>query len=321
MILVTGAAGLLGNELIKQLDAKGLTVKAGYHNTIIQNNFSSNIIATPVDILDVFALEAALDGVTEVYHCAGLVSFSPKDAQKLYKINVEGTANVVNACIHANVKKLVHVSSVASLGRMRHGQTINEIMQWTEDTSNSKYGHSKYLGELEVWRGVAEGLNAVVINPSIILGAGNWEEGSTKLFKNIFNGFDWYSTGITGFVDVQDVAMAMMALMQSDITAEKYIVSAENITYQTVLNLIAKGFNKKMPTKKITKGLANIFWRIEALKSKFTNTIPLVTKETAATSLAEVHFDNGKLLAALPNFEYQKLDDSIKRICEALNKK
>ncbi len=318
MILVTGAAGLLGNELIQQLDAKGLTVKAGYHTTFIKNNFSSNIIATSLDILDVYALEAAMEGVSEVYHCAGLVSFSSKDAEKLYKINVEGTANVVNACINANVNKLLHVSSVAALGRMRHGQTINETMQWTEDTSNSKYGHSKYLGELEVWRGVAEGLNAVVINPSIILGAGNWDEGSTKLFKNIFNGFNWYSTGITGFVDVQDVAMAMIALMQSDIAAEKYIVSSENVTYQTVLNIIAEGFNKKLPSKKITKILANIFWRVEAIKSKLTNIMPLVTKETAATSLAEVHFDNAKLLAALPNFTYQKLEDSIKRICREL---
>jgi dihydroflavonol-4-reductase len=321
MILVTGAAGLLGKVLVEMLAAEGKKVKAVYNKTALANITSLNIIPTQVDILDVYALEDAMQDVTEVYHCAGLVSFAPKDGKRLNSINVEGTANVVNACLEAGIRKLVHVSSVAALGRMRHGQTINETMQWTPDTSNSQYGYSKYLGEIEVWRGVAEGLNAVVVNPVIILGASNWNEGSTKLFKSVYNGFPWYTTGTTGFVDVKDVAKAMILLMESEIQGEKFIISAETTTYQALLNMIAKGFQKKLPSRKVTPFLAALTWRLEAIKSMFTGNEPLITKETAATSLAEVKFDNSKLLKVLPTFKYSILENSVIEICNALLKK
>jgi dihydroflavonol-4-reductase len=321
MILVTGGAGLVGNELIKQLLAQGKTVKAIYNKSALAFDNSSTLISVPCDILDVYALEDAMQDVKEVYHCAAIVSFAPKDENKLYKINVEGTANVVNACLNAGVSKLVHVSSVAALGRIRIGEMINETMQWTAETSNSKYGHSKYLAEMEIWRGVAEGLNAVVINPVIILGAGNWNEGSSKLFKSVYDGFPWFTTGTSGFVAVQDVASAMIQLMESDIAAEKFIISAENTTYQFILNMIAKGFNKKVPSKKVTPFLAAITWRLEAIKSKFTGASPLITRETAATSLAEVKFDNSKLLKFLPAFRYTNLEETIVNTCNELLQK
>jgi dihydroflavonol-4-reductase len=321
MILVTGAAGLLGNALVEILVADGKKVKAAYNKTTLIKSSSENIIPVQLDILDIVGLEQVMQGVTEVYHCAGLVSFAPKDEQKLYNINVEGTANVVNACLIAGVRKLVHVSSVAALGRMRHGLTINENMQWTADSNNSKYGYSKYLGEMEVWRGIAEGLNAVIINPVIILGVANWNEGSTKLFKSVYDGFPWYTKGTTGFVDVKDVAKAMILLMDSNVEAEKFIISAETTTYQSLLNMIAKGFQKKLPSRKVTPFLAALTWRVEAIKSLFTGNEPLITKETAATSLAEVKFDNSKLLKTLPMFKYSNLENSIIEICKALLQK
>ena len=321
MILVTGGAGLVGNELIKQLLAQGKTVKAIYNKSPLAFENSSSFISVPCDILDVYALEDAMQDVTEVYHCAAIVSFTPKDEKHLYKINVEGTANVVNACLNAGVRKLIYVSSVAALGRIRVGEMINETMQWTQETSNSKYGHSKYLAEIEVWRGVVEGLNAVVVNPVIILGAGNWDEGSTKLFKSIYEGFPWFTTGTSGFVGVQDLANAMIQLMQSNITAEKFIVSAENATYQSILKMIANAFNKKIPHKKVTPFLAALTWRLEAIKSKFTGSSPLITKETAATSLAEVNFDNSKLLKFLPEFRYNSLQQTINDTCKTLLEK
>ena len=321
MILVTGGAGLVGNELIKQLLAQGKTVKAIYNKSPLAFENSSSFISVPCDILDVYALEDAMQDVTEVYHCAAIVSFTPKDEKHLYKINVEGTANVVNACLNAGVRKLIYVSSVAALGRIRVGEMINETMQWTQETSNSKYGHSKYLAEIEVWRGVVEGLNAVVVNPVIILGAGNWDEGSTKLFKSIYEGFPWFTTGTSGFVGVQDLANAMIQLMQSNITAEKFIVSAENATYQSILKMIANAFNKKVPHKKVTPFLAALTWRLEAIKSKFTGSSPLITKETAATSLAEVNFDNSKLLKFLPEFRYNSLQQTINDTCKTLLEK
>ncbi len=259
-----------------------------------------------------------MKGVTELYHCAGMVSFQKKDRQLLYKINAEGTANVVNAALDTGVRKMIHVSSVAALGRIRVGEPITEKMQWTPETSNSIYGHSKFLGEMEVWRGIAEGLDAVIVNPVIILGAGNWNDGSTRLFKSAFEEFPWYTTGSTGFVDVRDVSKAMIRLMQGDIQAERFIISAENESYQNVFNCMAKAFGKKSPHKKVTPWLASLVWKMEALKSFFTGKKPLVTKETAATGMATVQFDNSKLLKFLPGFAYIPLEQSIRETCMAL---
>ena len=318
MILVTGGAGLLGNAVIDMLLNNGEKVRAIYNNTLLTKNTSSNFETFKCDILDVVTLEDALKDITEVYHCAGLVSFDPKDENKLYSINVEGTANVINAALNAKVKKFVHVSSVAALGRIRPGEMIDETMVWSEETSNSEYGHSKYLGEMEVWRGVAEGLDAVVVNPSIILGAGNWDEGSTKIFKSVYNEFPWYTDGTTGFVDVEDVAAAMFQLMKSDITAEKFILSAENISYQDMFTMMAKAFGKKLPSKKVTPFIAALTWRLENIKSKFTRVAPLLTKETANTAMTKVAYDNSKLLKALPGFRYNKIEDTVNDICKKL---
>ena len=318
MILVTGGAGLLGNELIEILLKKGEKVRAIYNSTPLVVNAFTNFETVKCDILDVYELEDAMEDVTEVYHCAGLVSFNPKDEKKLYSINVEGTANVVNTALNAGVRKLIHVSSVAALGRIRPGEMIDETMVWTEETSNSKYGHSKYLGEMELWRGVAEGLNALVINPSIILGAGNWNEGSTKIFKSVYDEFPWYTEGTTGFVDVKDVAAAMILLMESDLTAEKFIVSAENMSYRSIFTMMAKAFNKKIPSKKVTPFIAALTWRLENIKSNFTGIAPLLTKETAHTALTKVEYDNRKLLNLLPTFKYTPMLKSVKEICACL---
>ena len=321
MILVTGGAGLLGTEVITQLLQQGKQVKAIYNKTALATFNSNNLIQEQVDILDVVALENCMQDITTIYHCAALVSFLPGEEQKLFKINVEGTANIVNAALCAGVKKIVHVSSVAALGRMRENEIINESMQWSPATSNSKYGHSKYLGEIEMWRGVAEGLNAVVVNPVIILGPADWNESSTRIFKTVYNEFPWYTEGSTGFVDVRDVAAAMIALMDSEITGERFIISAENVTYQYLFNMIAKAFNKRPPHKKVTPLIAKWVWRMQAIKSKFTHTAPLVTKETAATALAKVNFDNSKLFKFLPDFKYHTLQDTVTYTCNALQQK
>ena len=171
---------------------------------------------------------------------------------------------------------------------------------------------------MEVWRGVAEGLDAVVINPSIILGAGNWNEGSTKIFKSVYDEFPWYTEGTTGFVDVKDVATAMIQLMKSDISAEKFILSAENISYKDMFTMMAKAFGKKAPLKKITPFIAALTWRLENIKSKFTGIAPLLTKETANTAMTKVAYDNSKLLKELPAFRYTKMENTVTDICREL---
>ena len=321
MILVTGGSGLLGEVLIETLLAQNKKVKAIYNKTALPVFHNAGLEQVQCDILDVIRLEEIMEGITEVYHCAGLVSFNKKDAERLYKINVEGTANIVDAAINAGVKKLLHVSSVAALGRIREEETINEKMQWTPETSNSRYGQSKYLGEMEVWRGVAEGLNAVVVNPTIILGPGNWSDGSTAIFKSAYDEFPWFTTGTTGFVDVRDVANAMIQLMEADVSGEKFVISGHNETYQNVFNGIADAFNKKRPYKKVTPFLASAVSIWESLKSKFTGHPPLVTKETAKTAMTKALFDNSKLLQFIPGFQYHSLAQTIAYSCRALQQK
>ena len=313
---ITGATGLVGTHLIKQLVKPGKKIKALYRTEIPFSN--TNIEWIKGDIFDAVLLEEILSDVDEVYHCAGKVSFNPKDKKQLFKTNVEGTANIVNACLNTSVKKLLHVSSVSALGRIRENTTVNETMHWSEETSNSIYGESKYLAEMEVWRGIAEGLSAVIVNPTIILGAGDWNKGSSEIFKTIYNEFPYYSEGVTGFVDVNDVVTAMIALMNNDISAERFIISAENISYKELFYLIAEAFHKKPSRKKITPFMAAAVWRLEAMRSLFTGKAPFITKETARTALAKVYFDNNKLLQTLPGFRYTPLKDSIKRICGEL---
>lgn len=320
MVLVTGGAGLVGKELISQLLTKGKKVRAIYNRNFPVVNDSA-LEQLQCSILDVIGLEEAMNGIEEVYHCAGLVSFDKGNVKQLYKVNVEGTANVVDAALEAGIRKLVHVSSVAALGRLRNGELVTEKMQWTESTSNSNYGQSKYLGEMEVWRGMAEGLNAVIVNPPIILGSGNWDEGSTGIFKSVYNEFPWYTEGVSGFVDVRDVVAAMIMLMDSDVSGERFIVSGANVSYRELFNKIAVCFNKKPPAKKATPFLASLVRRMESMRSSLTSHRSLVTKETIATSFAKVRYDNSKLLSFFPTFNFRSLDDTVKDTCNSLQQK
>ncbi len=313
-ILVTGGGGLVGNELIKQLLNAGGKVKAIYHSTPISFTHPSLEIIQ-CDILDVIKLEEVMEGISHVYHSAALVSYDSKDKHQLLKINIEGTANVVNACINAHVEKLVHVSSVAALGRIRNDEIVTEKMNWTEETSNSIYGKSKYYGEMEVWRGIGEGLKAVIVNPSLILGGDNWESGSSAIFKNAYNEFPWYTNGISGFVDVRDVARAMILLMDCEITSERFILNGENLPYKEIFSSIAKCFDKRAPSKKATPFLAEVVWRMGIIKSLFTGKKHLLTKETARTAQAKVYFDNSKILKVLPQFHFTKIKNTIEYTC------
>lgn len=318
MILVTGATGLVGSHLLQQLSADGEQIRALYRTDIPVLSYSNTIEWIQGDILDVVSLEEAMKDVRQVYHCAAVVSFSPAQKERLHRVNIEGTANVVNAALDAGIDKMVFMSSVAALGRIREDKMINETMNWTPETSNSEYGKSKYLAEMEVWRGIGEGLNAVMVNPVIILGAGDWNSGSTAIFKSAYDEFSWYTDGVSGFVDVLDVVTAMRNLMKSDISAQRFIISGANMPYREIFNLIADGFKKKRPHRKVTSLMAAIVWRIEALKSFFTGKSPLLTRETAKTAQAKVYFDTSKLPSLLSGFQYTPMKDSIQRICSEL---
>ncbi|MEX6688626.1 NAD-dependent epimerase/dehydratase family protein [Danxiaibacter flavus] len=319
LVLVTGANGLVGSELVQQLAGTGKRVRALYHRSKPQIQLTG-VEWVQADILDVIELEDAMKGVSEVYHCAAIVSFSPKRRKLIHQTNIDGTENVVNACIDNNIRKLVYVSSVAAIGRKKDQEHVDEELKWDDHMHNSAYAKSKFLAEMSVWRGIGEGLDAVIVNPTVILGAGDWNKGSSELFKSIYKEFPWYSEGVNGFVDVQDVASVMIQLMESNISAQRFIVSAENISYKELFTSIANGFGKKVPHKRVTPFIAAVVWRLEAIKSFFSGKDPMITKETANTAQSKVYYDNTKLLKFLPGFYYTPLTQSIQRICKQLEK-
>ncbi len=318
MVFVTGGSGLLGGYLLRQLLQEGETIKALYRKrypSLLSADEIASIEWIEGDLFDTVLLTEICEGCDEVYHCAGMVSFNPSKKDKMTRINVQGTANVVNACISGNVRKLVHVSSVSALGRKRDGMVVTEESRWTEESNLSNYGKSKYLAEVEVWRGMSEGLNAVIVNPTIILGVGDWNDSSAATFKNAYQEFPWYTNGISGFVDAADVAKAMTELMKSDISEERFIVTAENLPFRDIFNMMSKYFNKRPPSRPVSKFMAALVWRFEQLKSLFTGEDPLLTKETAETARMKVYFDGSKLLKALPGFSYKPLEESIAVSC------
>lgn len=320
MVLVTGGTGFLGAYIIKHLVENGYPVRAIKRASSKVPFFLPSQIAAKVewveaDILDVIELDAAMKGVDTIIHSAAMVSFDKKERERLYQTNVDGTANVVNVALENNISRLVHVSSIAALGRTKNGEEVNEDKEWKDSSSNTHYAISKYRGEMEVWRAIAEGLNGVVLNPSTILGVGDWNSSSSAIFKNVYNEFPYYTEGVNGFVDVEDVAKAVVQLMQSDISGQRFIISSENYSFKKLFDLIADGFNKKKPSRLASAFLGKIAWRVEAVRSLFTQKKPLLTKETAKIAQSKTYFDNSKILKALPGFQFATIEETVKKSC------
>jgi nucleoside-diphosphate-sugar epimerase len=328
-ILVTGGTGFLGSYIISELVKKGYAVRAMRRSNKIPG-WADGAIMNRVewvegDVLDVVSLEDAMEGVDCVIHSAAMVSFAKKDRRDMYQVNVEGTANVVNMALEKNITRLVHISSVAALGRTAHGGQVNEEKKWEESKVNTHYAISKFKAELHVWRGISEGLNAVIVNPSTILGYGDWRSSSCAIFKQVYNGFKWYTPGINGFVDVEDVAHATILLMESGISSERYIVNGDTWSFKKLQDTIASGFGKKGPGRKTTPFLLGLAWRIEKIKALFTGKKPLLTKESARVAQSQTWFSNEKILKALPGFVFTPLETTIQKACslyaQAVSKK
>lgn len=323
MILVTGATGFLGAELIHQLNQQGIKTRAlKRHNSILPELVRNLPLVEWVtaDINDPATLEEAFEGITQVYHCAALVSFDPRDKARLLKVNIEGTGNIVNLCQQLHVR-LLHVSSVAALGNPKKGSTlITENDYWEYDANIHSYAISKYEGEMEVWRGIAEGLEAVIVNPSVIIGGNSGFQGSGAIFKLVKEGLSFYTSGATGLVDVQDVAKAMIALMNSGQTNERFILSAENYHYQKLFTEIAKGFHVKPPSREAKSWMLGIAWRAAKFVSLFTRKPAALTSDAAKSSLNESLYSNEKIKNTI-DITFKPLDQSIAETCAALLKK
>lgn len=324
MILVTGGTGLLGSHLLIELTLRDLSIRALYRNTdrinqikkvfqyYLKDDWQSafdRIEWFKGDILDIPALEDAMSGIEVVYHCAALVSFSKRDFDEMMKINREGTANVVNCSIDCGVKKLCYVSSTAASGGESF-EIVTENTKWKQSPKTSGYSISKYSAEKEVWRGVEEGLDCVIVNPSVLFGAGNWEESSLTIFRTLDNGLRFYTSGQTGIVDARDVAEIMVKLTQSAVKNERFLCVAENVPFQNLFSKIALKMGKNPPTINTPKWLLGLTWRFAWLLSKFKGKAAAITKETANTAYNVMNYDSSKVKTEL-NFSFRDLNDTI----------
>jgi dihydroflavonol-4-reductase len=328
MILVTGGTGLLGSHLLFELVSSGKKVRAirrrpgrealvrkvfGYYSTDAGELFS-RIEWFDADLMDFGAMEDAIDGVKEVYHVGAVVSFYPKDHKTMLKVNIEGTANLVNLAIHHGVEKFCYVSSVSTLGRADNDGLSDEETYWVPSRKNSVYSQSKYGAEREIWRGMEEGLNAVIVLPSVIIGPGYWQENS-GLFRLVHQGLKYATRGVNGYVDARDVCRAMVLLMENNCFGERFIASAGNFSYLEFFTMVARHMNKPAPSVIVPPLLTGLAWRVEALRCALTGSKPEVTREMAITTSQVYTYNNRKIRDRL-RFEFRDADDSIRETCE-----
>ncbi|MEO9532501.1 MAG: NAD-dependent epimerase/dehydratase family protein [Crocinitomicaceae bacterium] len=326
MVFVTGATGLLGSHLLIELLSRGEEIKALKRTTSNLDQVKSvfkfylgeksdvefdKIKWVDGDVLDITSLIDGMNGCSKVYHCAAMVSFVKKDFKKMMKINKTGTANVVNVCLGEKIDQLVYVSSTAAIGRDASKEFYTEENKWVNSPDNSNYAVTKYSAENEVWRGVEEGLNAVIVNPCVILGPGNWNESSLSIFKVVKKGLKFYTPGLNAFVDARDVAYAMAELSERRIENERFLVTSENLFFKDLFEKIAAAFKVKAPSIKVKPWLAGLAWRIEGLLHFLFGKKQNITKETARSSMKITKYSSQKLIDRI-GIKFYSIDDSVK---------
>jgi len=328
MILITGGTGLIGSHLLFELMKTETSVRAIYRDKsridavkTLFDYYSKGekhqfdlIEWVKGDVLDFVSLEDAFVGVTHVYHCAALVSFVKKDFKKLIKINREGTSNILQFSLDNKIQKFVHISSTAAIGGTENTLTT-EATKWGPTNKTSGYAVSKYLSEKEVWRASEEGLDVVIINPCVIIGAGNWDESSLTIFRTVKRGIKFYTSGQNAFVDARDVSSSMVKLMNSDIRSERFLCIAENVPFKRLFELIAKALNKKAPSISSPKWLMGVTWRLVGFVSFFLGRKPVLTRESAISAYSTMNYSNEKIKEKL-GIEFISVKDAIDNAVE-----
>lgn len=317
MVFVTGATGFLGSYVCLKLIEKGYKIKASKraHSTIpsFLQKHEEHIEWLDIDLLDFFEVQNTIDNCDAVFHCAAMVSFNEADKKQLWKSNVDITHNLINVCLEQPNIHFIHVSSIAAIGEAKPGEAIDENCRWVHKKTSSDYSITKFEAEREVWRGIHEGLNAVIVNPSVILGYDERELGSMKFIHQVNNGLKFYTSGSTGFVDVNDVATCMVNLFEQKVTGQRYILNAENKSYKELFELIAKSLNKKAPSVFIKKSVLMFLTRIIQL---FYSKFPL-NKYTIRSAYNTSYYSNHKI-KSIVNITFTPVEKSIQNM---LNKK
>lgn len=326
MILVTGGTGFLGGHLILELIKSGIPVRAlisenGHPEKVLSvwkhyvkdsHSLMKKVEWFKADISDKFSLSLAFENVERVYHCAAIVSFNPGMKKKMFEVNVTGTKHIVDLCLERKVKKLIHVSSISAIRSTINGEPATENDGWPLKSS-SWYSKTKTLGEMEVWRGIVEGLDAVLVNPSVILGPGKWDTGSPRFFGVSYKGLLFYTYGTTGYVDVRDVTTIMLKLMNSDITGERFILNADNLSFREVFRKITQSLGVKAPFIYANRFLTAIGWRAEFIKNLIAGVPPVITKQSARTAHIHQSYSSKKIEETL-NYTFRPIDVTIREV-------
>ena len=316
MILVTGGTGLVGAHLLLHLIENGEQVRAIYRTeancvktkALFSHYHKEHLFGAiewiPGDILDIPSLEMAFQNIKQVYHCAALISFDPKDEDAIRKTNIEGTANIVNFCLAKKTEKLCFVSSIAALGDLApHESEITETTEWNPEKPHSDYAISKYGAEMEVWRGQQEGLKVIIVNPGVILGPGFPSQGSGTLFTTIKKGLSYHTFGTTAFIAIPDVINSMYRLMKSDCCNERFTLIAENLVFKDVFFTIADALKVKRPTRYASPLFTTIAWKIDALLAFLSIKKRTFSCVTAKASHSAIPYSNQKIVSQLePTF-------------------
>ena len=329
MIFVTGATGMVGANLIALFERNNVEYKALKRKSstlnIVKNVFKIHGIKNKIqnikwvegDVTDYSSLLQLMENCDKVVHAAGFVSFNKFDKNKLEEINIFGTENVVNASLALKIEKLIYISSIATLGNS-NSNLITEDDFYDFGINKSYYAETKYFAEQNVWRASAEGLNVTILNPSVILGVGNWNSGSPKIFSQIYKGLKFYTVGKTGFVDVIDLCKIINTLIFNCKIGQKsrFIINGHNVSYKQIFKLVANNFNVKEPKFKATKFLLELVWRLEAILFFFLRRTPTITKETANSAMSVKSYDNSKIVDLI-KFKFIDIDITIKNYCNA----
>jgi dihydroflavonol-4-reductase len=265
----------------------------------------------PADLTDKAEMTELLEGADELYHCAAKVSFQARDKKEMYRVNTEAVKNIVNCCLGQGNIRLLHVSSIAAIGGPDR-EVFDETSGWPA-RSRSVYARTKTLGEFEVWRGITEGLQAVIVNPSVILGPGPWQQSSARFFDVVYKGLNYYTLGETGFVDVQDVVSAMILLMRSEITGERFILNAANMSYKALFEKIAAALQVVPPQKYAGPFKTALAWRMEFLKQLLTGIEPRVTRQSAYTAHKRQGYSSSKI-QRVTGKKFLPMDETIQRV-------
>jgi nucleoside-diphosphate-sugar epimerase len=330
MILVTGGTGLVGAHLLMHLAGQGSRIRSLYRSkegiakarNVFMHYGKPELFDTiewvKGDVTDIPSLEEAFKGIEYVYHCAAFVSYDPKDEGKLRKINIEGTANMVNCALDFGVKKFCHVSSIAALGDARESETvITEETEWNPEINHNDYALSKHGAEMEAWRAWQEGLDVVIVNPGLVFGYGFWQQSSGKIFSAVKKGQQFYTLGTCGVIAVEDVANIMIKLMQSPVTGERFTLIAENITYRELFNSIADGMGKKRPQIYANRLITSVGWRLDWFLSKLLFKPRFLTRSMAKSSHKTEIFDNSKIVKQL-DYKFIPVAEYLKQLASLL---